>query len=314
MIFPAKNQNKKDMRKITLALTLVLATLTLGFSQNYTFRVLATKGVNEVKTGGVWQPVKTGATLQEADEIKVSENAYLGLVHKSGKPIEIKKAGPYKVDELAKSVNTESSVLNKYTDFILSSNSAEAKKNRLSATGAVHRGEADAINLLLPDNQFSGFFGNKVILTWDAKVSGPFVVELQDMFEDVLAKYETPNNSYTLDLSDPKLAGRDLNAIMVLITQKESAKNRSSVKILKRLSAEEEKKVKAAYAAEVPVLDDGTALSKVLIASFYDEKNLVVDALTAYQEAVQLAPDVQNFKDYLEDFMVRRNIKSAKQQ
>ncbi|MFY7918889.1 MAG: hypothetical protein ACOVOF_06185 [Chryseotalea sp.] len=96
------------MRKITLALTLILAALTLGYSQNYTFRVLATKGANEVKTGGVWQPVKTGATLQDTDELKVSENAYLGLVHKSGKPIEIKKAGPYQIYELDNSVSAES--------------------------------------------------------------------------------------------------------------------------------------------------------------------------------------------------------------
>ncbi|MCE2734629.1 MAG: hypothetical protein LW821_14820 [Flammeovirgaceae bacterium] len=300
------------MRKITWALTLVLATLTLGYSQNYTFRVLATKGVNEVKTGGVWQPVKTGATLQEADEIKVSENAYLGLVHKSGKPIEIKKAGPYKVDELAKSVNTESSVLNKYTDFILSSNSADTKKNRLSATGAVHRGEGDAINLLLPDNQFAGFYGKKVTLSWESKVKGPFVVELQDMFEDVLAKYETNSNTFTIDLADPKLAGKDLNAIMILVSQKDVAKNKSSVKILKRLSAEEERKVKAAF-AELPPLEEG-AMSKLILAGFYDQQNLVVDALTAYQEAILLEPEVPAYKEYLEDFMIRRNIKAPKQQ
>ncbi len=300
------------MRKITWALTLVLATLTLGYSQNYTFRVLATKGVNEVKTGGVWQPVKTGATLQEADEIKVSENAYLGLVHKSGKPIEIKKAGPYKVDELAKSVNTESSVLNKYTDFILSSNSADTKKNRLSATGAVHRGEGDAINLLLPDNQFAGFYGKKVTLSWESKVNGPFVVELQDMFEDVLAKYETNSNTFTIDLADPKLAGKDLNAIMILVSQKDVAKNKSSVKILKRLSAEEERKVKAAF-AELPPLEEG-AMSKLILAGFYDQQNLVVDALTAYQEAILLEPEVPAYKEYLEDFMIRRNIKAAPKQ
>ncbi|MFN5556229.1 MAG: hypothetical protein ACK48F_08455 [Chryseotalea sp.] len=300
------------MRKITLALTLILAALTLGYSQNYTFRVLATKGANEVKTGGVWQPVKTGATLQDTDELKVSENAYLGLVHKSGKPIEIKKAGPYQISELAKSVSAESSVLNKYTDFILSSNSADTKKNRLSATGAVNRGEGDAINLLLPDNQFAGFYGKKVTLSWESKVNGPFVVELQDMFEDVLAKYETNSNTFTIDLADPKLAGKDLNAIMILVSQKDVAKNKSSVKILKRLSAEEERKVKAAF-AELPPMEDG-AMAKLILAGFYDQQNLVVDALTAYQEAIQLEPEVPTYKEYLEDFMIRRNIKAPKQQ
>src|SRR5437867_10309521 len=100
-------------------------------AQEYTFRVLANKGANEVKSGDTWQPVKTGAQLKKGDELKISENASIGLVHVSGKPLEVKQAGNYKVDLLAEKVGTGSSVLNKYTDFILSSNSAEAKKNRL---------------------------------------------------------------------------------------------------------------------------------------------------------------------------------------
>jgi hypothetical protein len=78
--------------------------------------------------------VKTGASLKASDEHKLSENAYIGLVHKSGKPLELKAAGQYKVADLASKVATGTSVLNKYTDFILSSNSAEAMKNRLNAT------------------------------------------------------------------------------------------------------------------------------------------------------------------------------------
>src|SRR6218665_3094361 len=100
--------------------------------QDYAFKVLANKGANEVKTGNAWAAVKTGASLKKEDELKVTENSYLGLVHASGKPMELKQAGTYKVADLAAKMNGGSSVLTKYTDFILSSNSAEAKKNRLS--------------------------------------------------------------------------------------------------------------------------------------------------------------------------------------
>ena len=47
------------------------------------------------------QSLKTGASLKSGDELKVSENAYLGLVHVSGKPLELKTAGSYKVADLA---------------------------------------------------------------------------------------------------------------------------------------------------------------------------------------------------------------------
>src|SRR5258707_13992477 len=122
----------------------------------YAFRVLANKGANEVKSGDTWQPLKTGTQLKVGDELKISDNASVGLVSRNGKPLEVKEAKIYKVVELLSKVGTDISVLNKYTDFILSSNSAEAKKNRLSATGAVHRG-LDDIKVCLPDAKLSDF-------------------------------------------------------------------------------------------------------------------------------------------------------------
>src|SRR5437868_3052890 len=118
--------------KLTLMLVFALIT-SFTFAQDYAFKVLANKGTNEVKTGDAWQPLKTGASLKKTDEVKLGDNSYVGLVHVSGKPLEVKTAGAHKVSELEKSMSGGTSVLNKYADFILSSNSAEAKKNRLSA-------------------------------------------------------------------------------------------------------------------------------------------------------------------------------------
>jgi hypothetical protein len=83
---------------------LLILLASAAFSQDYAFKVLANKGNNEVKTGASWTPLKTGATLRTGDELKLSENAYLGLVHVKGKPLELKLAGVYKVAELAAQV------------------------------------------------------------------------------------------------------------------------------------------------------------------------------------------------------------------
>ena len=135
----------------TQKLTLLLAFFAIGTSvlaqKDYAFKVLANKGVNEVKSGDTWMPLKTGASLKKNDEIKLGENSYIGLVHATGKPKELKVAGNYQVSKLEEQIGGGTSVLNKYTDFILSSNSAEAKKNRLSATGAVHRATESATGI-----------------------------------------------------------------------------------------------------------------------------------------------------------------------
>ena len=168
--------------RILVLVGIFLSGIAVG-QADYAFKVLANKGSNQVKSGDAWQAVKTGDRLKSTDEIKVAENSYVALVHSKGKPIELKEAKTYKISDLELRVNTTSSVVNKYTDFILSSNSAEAKKNRLSATGAVHRG-AKEIKVFLPENQYGDIYNNTVIIGWEYnKSEAPYIVTVKNIFD-----------------------------------------------------------------------------------------------------------------------------------
>lgn len=294
---------------------LVLMTTFIGFSsiataQDYAFKVLANKGNNEIKSGETWQPLKTGASLRSGDEVKLGDNAYIGLVHSSGKPVEVKEAGVYPVSVLESKVGSGTSVLNKYTDFILSSNSAEAKKNRLSATGAVHRDitAASAIKLMLPDNQHAGIFNNTAVVNWDgSKVAGPYIVTLKNMFEDVLAKEETPETSYTIDLGAQKYAKE--NAILIEVSSKADPKQVSKQHLIKKLSPAEEQKVSQALKELSGEVQEETPLNKLILAGFYEQNNLLIDAICAYEQAVGMAPDVPTFQESYDEFLLRNNLK-----
>jgi hypothetical protein len=297
----------------TVKLTLLsgfLTVTTLVFSQDYAFKVLANKGANEVKSGDAWQPLKTGSSLKKDDEVKLGDNSYLGLVHASGKPMELKAAGNYKVSDLSAKVGNGTSVLNKYTDFILSSNSAEAKKNRLSATGAVHRDveSANTIKLMLPENQHSGIFNNQAVINWDgSKVAGPYVVILRNMFDDELAKFETPETSIQVDLSDPKYATE--NAILIEVKSKADPKQTSKQHLIKKLTPADQDKVKGSLGEIMGEVSDQTALNKFILAGFFEEHNLFIDAIAAYEEAIRLAPDVPSYKEAYEEFLLRHGLK-----
>jgi len=292
-----------------LILVGAFVTSTLAYGQDYTFKVLANKGANEVRTGDAWQAVKTGASLKAGDELKVSENSYLGLVHASGKPMELKQAGSYKVADLASKVSGGSSVLNKYTDFILSSNSAEAKKNRLSATGAVHRGLED-VKVYLPQNQHSSIYNNFVIINWESKTKGPYVVVFTNMFGDELMKTETPENTIQVDLNDAKFATE--SAILVDVKLKADPKSKSEPHLIKRLSPAEQEKVKTSLAEFSAQISEETAFNKYLLAGFYEEHKLLIDAITAYEQAIKMAPDVPTFKESYDEFLLRNKLKEAK--
>jgi tetratricopeptide (TPR) repeat protein len=295
-----------------LILVVALFASTFVFGQDYTFKVLANKGTNEVKSGDTWQAVKTGSSLKAGDELKISDNAYLGLVHSSGKPVELKTAGNYKVADLASKVGGGTTVLNKYTDFILSSNSAEAKKNRLSATGAVHRGLED-IKVYLPENQNSGIYNNIAIINWESdKAKGPYIVALKNMFDDELMKIETPEATAQIDLNDPKFANE--SAILLEVKSKADSKSKSEQHLIKKLSAADREKVKKSMSTEIPaeVVNSETPLSKLLLASFYEQNKLYIDAITAYEQAIKLAPDVPTYREDYEEFLLRNKFKAAK--
>jgi hypothetical protein len=282
-----------------------------AYAQNsaYTFKVLANKGANEVKTGNTWQAVKTGASLKAGDELKVSENSYLGLVSASGRPLELKQAGNYKVDELEKKVSGGSSVMNKYADFILSSNSAEAKKNRLSATGAVHRGLED-IKVYLPENQYANVYNSVAVINWEAKTKGPYIVTFKNLFEDELMKSETPENTFQVDLNDPKFAKE--NIILVEIKSKTDQKRKSEQRLIKRMTPAEQEKVKKSLVDLGPEVNEPTPLNKFILAGFYEENKLFIDAITAYEQAIKLAPDVPSYKEAYDEFLLRNKLKDQK--
>jgi hypothetical protein len=294
--------------KLTLLLGFLLIT-SFAFAQDYAFKVLANKGTNEIKSGDAWQPLRTGTTLKVSDEIKLGDNSYIGLVHSSGKPKELKTAGNYKVSELASQIGTGASVLNKYTDFILSSNSAEAKKNRLSATGAVHRDvESAAIKLMLPENQHASIFNNQAVINWEGnKVPGPYVVVLRNMFDDELARLETPETSINIDLADPKYASE--NAILVEVSSKADPKQTSKQHLIKKLPPADHEKIKVSLGEIMGEVSEQTALNKFILAGFYESNNLFIDAISAYEEAIKLDPETPSYKEAYEEFLLRHGLK-----
>jgi hypothetical protein len=298
----------KTNRSIMVLALAAIVNLALA-QPTYTFKVLANKGTNEVKTGDTWAPLRTGASLKETDEIKLGENSYVGLIHNTGKPKELKTAGVHKISALAGTMKGGASVLNKYADFILSSNSAEAKKNRLSATGAVHRGVNEDIIVFLPENQHSSIYNSVAIVNWESKSgnNGPFILTIQNMFnEDIIVK-ETPATSFTLDLNDPKLVNEQY--FLVQVRNKADMKLISAQHLIKKIPSVEQQKIKTLLAEFVGEMNEETALNKFIMAGFYEDSQLFIDAITAYEEAIKMAPDVETYKEAYEEFLLRNRLK-----
>jgi hypothetical protein len=288
---------------------LIVTLLSFGFfaasqAQDYDFKVLVTKGKNERKAGASWDALKVGTSLKKNDEIKVGANAYLGLIHSSGKPIELKEAKSYKVADLLSKVGAGPSVLNKYTDFIISSNTQ--KRNNLTATGAVHRGP-NSIRVFLPKTELAFAYGDSITVQWEKdKAAPPYVVTFTTFFGDEIFKTETTTNSVTVNLNAGNFATE--NEFQVQVFSKKDRKESEQYPI-RKVKKEERARVKPLLADVLSQTKENTAINKLWQAGFFEKEKLFIDAATAYQKAVKLEPSLQ---EKYEEFLISNGMNEAK--
>jgi hypothetical protein len=188
----------------------------------------------------------------------------------------------------------------------LSSN-AEGKKDKLSATGAVDRGESNPIKIILPDNKSATIYNNTAVVNWESTAKGPYTVTVRNMFDDELNKFDTPETNFHIDLADPKYSKE--TAVLIEVKSKSDSKAISKPRLIKKLSASEHATIKKSLDAISADVAEQTALNKLILARFYEEHNLLIDAITSYEEAIKMAPEVSLFLEEYQYFLTRHGLK-----
>ncbi len=293
---------------ITCTVLISLPTL----SQDYVFRVLANKGSNSVKTGSSdWSTLKTGARLNKGDALKLDENGYLGLVHATGRTLELKETGEYKVDDLSAKIGSgQSSVASKYADFVMSKMTSETREeNRrkyASVTGAVERATGtSAIKLLMPPS--AEVFGDEALIMWDGEEGKSYDVTVKNMFDEVIYSSKVEGSKIMLDLKDEKFANESL--VIINIKQSDNENIGSGDYGIKKLSGDEASEIKSEMEELTAHIGNETnSLNSLILAEFYEQKSMIIDALTQYMKAVELSPDVDYFDEVYQEFKMRHRL------
>jgi hypothetical protein len=305
------------IRNLFIVLVWFVFTAAVSHAQDYDFRVLVNKGQNEVKsTSGSWQSLKTGAKLKGGQELKIVDGGYVGLVHSSGKTHELKSAGTYDITTLASGIVAGSkNIATKYADFVLSKMSPEEREqNRrkyASVTGAVERGDDDAsINLYMPTSV--SVFNTNTIIRWDpVKENAIYQIKLKNIFEEVIMVAETNETSFLIDFKDSKIANAAVeNLVIVNVSLKNNEEIKSKDAAIERVTKDDEPE----FAGELSDLraslgNTESSINSLIMAEFYEENNLVLDALTSYEQSVKLSPDVPYFQEAYNEFLMRTGLK-----
>lgn len=287
------------MFKYKLSLSFLAAFFVLALAGNYAwaqevaFRVIGVKG--EAKAGG--NVLKVGSQIKAGETIELAEGGYLGLAHSKGKTTEIKKGGSYKVAELEAALGTagNSGIASKYADLIMGELTAgnDASRYKTSGkTGSVHRAPVPSpLMVMMPENSTSTneVYASKVTIKWYPKednvpADATYKVIFKNMFDEVVYEMETNDQHLTVDLADAKFAAT--KAVKYVVQLKSNPSIASASGNLKKLSADK------AAAIDTDVKDlmaDNSAISKLILARYFEDKGLIGNAITAYEEALKIS-------------------------
>ena len=302
----------KNILSVSIITLLLLSNSAIG--QGYVFRVLANRGANQVQANdGTTKPLKTGATLNAGESIIAGNGAYIGLMHKTGRTIEVRTAGTTKINDLEKKIAaSKSSVANRYAQFVMNKmNEGDGDVNKnyrknLKATGAVERATNNAsIKVMLPSS--IDVLNANAIIRWAGGEEGTnYIVSVKNIFDEEIFTAETNKNSVNINFDDENLKNERL--VILNVRSKDNDDMKSSDYGIKRMSAEDAKSINESLEMLKAEVSDDSPLNKLIYASFYEENNLILDALTKYEEAVQLSPDVEDFKLIYDDFLIKNGL------
>lgn len=284
---------------------LLMATSLQGtFAQDTTFQVLAVDGDVQVKRAQAWLALEAGQSLSRGDMLKLNEGAYLGMVHHTGHTLAIDKKGTYEVDQLSSELGRQKlNFASKYSQLyvsMLNNSSASTTKLERSTVNS-------ALNVYLPNSV--DVFNDEVIIRWndEDQLDGKYEVKLKNMFNEVLDVQEVAGSKTSLNFKNEKISSERL--IIVSVNSKDFKDQKSSDYGMKQLTPEEAEPIARELSElKLEVSDDQSALDKLILASFYEQNSLLADALTSYERAIDLAPNVDAFRKAYDQFIFRNGL------
>ena len=291
------------MKKLIL-LTQFTLFIFLTNAQDYVFSVLANKGSNSIQQGTRWNNLSTGFKVYQGNKIKISEGGYAGLMHKSGKTVELKTAGEYDIMTLETKLHTKTSnYAEKYAKFAMNSTeNIQGNANYdYNVTGSVERGIDDYF--ILAKDEIKMIKSLPLTISWMTEIDEDVEVRVITLFGETLYKVKTENQSATIDLSDIADEGKMFLVNIYDIESGEALLEKG--KRINMIMGKEAKPIKEEYALLKKELDENSAMDQLIFASFFSEKGLENYTASHLHKASMLAKNVSDYEGaylkYLEE-------------
>jgi len=165
----------------------------------------------------------------------------------------------------------------------------------------------ETVKVLLPDKDHAALYNPTFTIRWKpVDVGTSYRITLKNLFEEALLKIETSGNSVNVDWRNPKIATTD--ALLVEVQIEGNSCSKSPPNLVRKLSAKAREVIDKFVSAGPDAIKEENARGKFASALFYEEHHLLIDALTAYEYAMSLAPDMEEYRRAYRAFLVRNKI------
>lgn len=301
----------KNLSLNALLIMAVLLSSTAFFqsalAQDTTFQILAVDGDVSIKRTEAWLPLEAGQYISQQDLIKLKDGAYLGMVHHTGHSLELRKTGTYEAGRLSQQLGERKlNVAAKYASLYV----GMLKKGSVQqpVTGNQERTvQANLLSVYLPNSV--DVFNDEVIIRWkdDTQLAKNYEVKLKNMFNEVLDTKVVNSTKTSLNFNHEKIARERM--IIISVSSQDFKDQKSKDYGMKQLTPEEAEPIAQELSElKLEISDQQSALDKLILASFYEQNSLLADALTSYEHAIQMAPDVKAFRTAYDQFIFRNGL------
>ncbi len=321
------------MKKLIYPLIIIFL---LGFFINaeeddYKFKVLAAKGGIKISMNkGKWKPLKNSMVLKENDKIKLSGKSYLGLVHESGRTVELDKPGEYSINKLNSEILKKKDKLSKkLTEYIVDEMS-EAEDlfsdsdyhESMGITGAVERSSELIIKNYDSEGKISDPVGKdmtiRLVFPFKTSMTGPgaefkwyksatlkeYKFTIRDRFDEIAFSKIVSDTSITINIDDIGLERGSYYFWNVSQTPEQMIISHDNAVLF--LSKEKSEQVKNDLRnIEEYYGSADSPMKEILKASYFEKNELFIEADRAFRKALEILPETENYEKMYAAFKYR---------
>jgi len=261
------------------------------FGQSFVFIVVG--GEVQFEEKNTWKKAISGTTLPDGSKIKLSKESYAVLYYQNKQTLELKTEGNYSYNDLINNiVKTPSPLTSKYVEKMI-----QNLKNRNLNKSIANKNLQNNIQLFQPPTQ-SFILEDILTFVWSAhKNAKDYIFILSHDGKEIIKK-ETKDTLITLNLQPFQLKTNECYYWQVFAKGNEYLK--SSQYCIKIFSNSEKDRI---FQEIQSIQNDlgNTNLAKVVLANYYEDKKLLVEAYSMYKQAAESG--IEDYKILRENFI-----------